>query len=214
MIRAQSVYNLFNKKFDELPLTGAWYDAFGRPESNGSWLVYGGSGSGKSSFAQQLVKYFDEELARAVAYLPLEEGNRSTFQKSAKISCWREKGSKIQILPPAGPEEVKEWLKVHEKTKVLVVDTVQYWKDQYGFDLKQYFELKELFSQKLFVYMSHVKGNEPDGTLAEHIYRDADQKIFTQGFRATSKGRNFGPKGYYSIWPEREKKIWLTKNND
>lgn len=210
MIRAQSVYNLLNKKTDELPFTGEWYDAFSCPEPTGTWLVYGNSGSGKTSFVLQLAKYLDEELKMRVAFQSMEESGRSSLKKSIRRVGWREKGSNIQMLPAASPAEVDEWLELHPKTKIVIVDTVQYWILKYQYSIEQYFEMKAKYSDKLFIYMSHINGNEPDTRTAIQIMRDADQKILVQGFRAISKGRDFGPKGYYVVWPEKEKTIWLV----
>jgi len=211
MIRAQSTYNFLNKKYDELPFAGAWYDAFDKPEPRGTWFVYGDSGNGKTSFLQQMAMYFDEELKMRVAYMSLEEAGRRSFQRSARRAGWKEKGSLIQVLPPAGPDELDEWLEKHNQTKLVIIDTVNYWILKYGFSTTRYFELREKYPDKIFVYMSHVKGNEPDRAIAVDIMRDADLKIFIQGFRAISKGRDIGSKGHYSIWPEREAKIWLTE---
>jgi hypothetical protein len=211
MIRAQSVYNFLNKKYEELPFTGAWYDAFNKPAPSGTWFFYGDSTNGKTSMLQQMAQYFSEELRQRVAYMSLEEYGRPSFQKSARRTGWKEKGSLIQILPPASPDELDEWLEKHNNTKLIIIDTINYWILKYNFSTIRYFKLKEKFPDKIFAYMSHVKGNEPDRAVAVDIMRDADQKVFIQGFRAISKGRSTGTKGYYTIWEEGEKKIWLTE---
>lgn len=210
MIRAQSVYNLLNKKVDELPFTGEWHEAFSCPEPTGIWLVYGNSGSGKTSFLLQLARYFSEELSMRVAFQSMEESGRSSFQRSIRRAGWKEKGGNIQVLPEANPTEVDEWLELHPKTKVVIIDTVQYWILRYQFSIEQYFELKKKYTDKLFIYNSHINGNEPDTRTAIQIMRDADQKVFINGFRAFSKGRHIGSKGHYSIWPDKEKTVWLS----
>ena len=209
MLRAVSIYNLLNKKYRLLEFTGPWRDAFARPEANGTWFVYGSSGSGKSRFAQKLANYLDVELCRRVAYMSLEEGDRYTFQCAVRESGWREKGGRIQVLPAGSVSELDEWLEKSGKTNVVVIDTVQYWIRHYGFKVEDYFMLKEKYRQKIFVYLSHVQGNEPDGATAEHVMRDADLKVFVQGYRAFSKGRFIGERGYYSLWPEKEAELYL-----
>lgn len=63
--------------------------------------------------------------------------------------------------------------------------------------------LREKYSRVLFVFISHVKGNgDPDGATAAFILREASLKIWVEGFRAISKGRIFGPLGYYTVWKE------------
>jgi GTPase SAR1 family protein len=211
MIRAQSVYNFLNKKTEELPFTDEWYEAFANPSPTGIWLIYGNSGSGKTSFILQLAKYFDEDLNMRVAFQSMEEYGRTSLKKACRRVGWREKGSSIQMLPPSSPEELFEWLKKHYKTKVVIIDTIQYWVLKYQFTIEQFFDLKAAHSDKLFIFMSHVNGNEPDGKVAVQVMRDADLKVYVQGFRAISKGRDFGPKGYYVIWPEKERKIYLSE---
>jgi energy-coupling factor transporter ATP-binding protein EcfA2 len=210
MLRAVSVYNLLHKKYRLLPFTGAWLDAFARPEASGTWFVYGPSGSGKSRFAQRLAGYLDAELGRHVAYMSLEEGDRYTFQCAVRASGWREKGGRIRVLPAGSAKELDEWLGKNGKTNVVVIDTVQYWVRHYGLKAEDYFALKKKYGGKLFVYLSHVQGNEPDGAAAEHIMRDADLKIYVQGYRAFSKGRFTGEKGYFSLWPEKEAELYLN----
>jgi hypothetical protein len=43
----------------------------------------------------------------------------------------------------------------------------------------------------------------PAGRSAKSVMYDAKLKIFTEGYRAFSKGRYIGSKGHYDIWPER-----------
>ena len=54
---AKGVRELLSMKFDVMQFDGPWYDAFGTPERRGVWIIWGNSGSGKTSFALQLCKY-------------------------------------------------------------------------------------------------------------------------------------------------------------
>ena len=54
---AKGVRELLSMKFDVMDFKGPWYDAFGTPERRGVWIIWGNSGSGKTSFALQLCKY-------------------------------------------------------------------------------------------------------------------------------------------------------------
>ena len=38
-----SVKNIEDAKFQYIPFDGEWYQAFGRPERSGCWIVYGKS---------------------------------------------------------------------------------------------------------------------------------------------------------------------------
>ena len=54
---AKGVRELLSMKFDVMDFDGSWYNAFGTPERRGVWIIWGNSGSGKTSFALQLCKY-------------------------------------------------------------------------------------------------------------------------------------------------------------
>ena len=75
MSRAMSVTDMLRMKKETYPLEGVWAEAFGEPERNGVWFIWGRSGSGKTSFTMALCK----ELAKfgKVAYDSLEEGWKS-----------------------------------------------------------------------------------------------------------------------------------------
>ena len=79
---AKGVRELLYMKFDTLPFEGEWYDAFGTPESRGVWIVWGKSGSGKTSFVMKLCK----ELCKygRVVYNSLEEGISLTMQNTVR----------------------------------------------------------------------------------------------------------------------------------
>lgn len=90
MKRAISVSELLAMRYDTYKLSDEWKAAFGEPERNGVWFVWGRSGSGKTSFVLKLCK----ELCRfgRVAYDSLEEGSSLTMKNaSLELVCkmWR-----------------------------------------------------------------------------------------------------------------------------
>jgi hypothetical protein len=209
-VRALSVANLLKKRYVLFPFSGAWHDAFLQPETSGAWFIYGGSGNGKTSFTQQLVKYLSEDMGRRVAYLSLEELAGPTMQLSVIRSEWKGKGGRIKVLSEMySPDEIDAWLGIHKSPDVVVIDSVQYWTRLFKFTFTRYQNLIEKHPRKLFVFISQVKNNEPVGAVAQQILSDAALKIFVQGYRAFSKGRYMGPVGYYPVWPEKEKEIWV-----
>lgn len=203
MARAISVHNLLNRKYKLLPFEGAWFDAFKRPSASGAWFIYGASGNGKSSFAQQMVKYL-ASLGLRIAYLSLEEGDDHTMQEAVILSQWEEYAKKIIVVPHETVDEIDARLSKHKSPDILVIDTVQYW----DITFSRYLELKRKHPKKLFIFISHVVGINPETKIATRILRDASLKIFVQGFRAISKGRYIGPKGYYTVWEERAREYW------
>ena len=69
-------------------------------------------------------------------------------------------------------------------------------------------EFKEQHRNKLIIFISHAKGRLPKGRSGESVMFDASLKIYVEGYRAFSKGRFIGPKGYYDIWPEEAARYW------
>ncbi len=72
MGRAISNKNVLTAKFEVAEFDGAFLASFGKPELRGAWIIYGGSGSGKTSFVMQVCKYLTR--FRRVAYDSLEQG--------------------------------------------------------------------------------------------------------------------------------------------
>ena len=86
----------------------------------------------------------------------------------------------------------------------MVIDSFQY--TQMSF--KDYQEFKNRHRDKLIIFISQADGNRPSGRTAVSVMYDATLKIWVEGYRAISKGRYFGSKGYYTIWEERAKVYW------
>mgnify|MGYP002229404285 FL=1 len=63
-----------------MDFSGSFYHLLGRPEPQGAWIIWGQSGSGKTTFTCRLAKYL-AEFGR-VAYLSLEEGDSLSLQRS------------------------------------------------------------------------------------------------------------------------------------
>ena len=83
MSRAISNKNVLAAQFETANFTGPYLASFGRPELRGAWIVWGGSGSGKTTFTLMLCKY----LAgfRRVAYDSLEQGLSLSLQKALSL---------------------------------------------------------------------------------------------------------------------------------
>jgi hypothetical protein len=204
-IRRTSVNNILHKQYDVLPFEGAWREAFDRPEKTGVWFVYGRPANGKSFFCKQLT-YELARLGRKTAYFSIEEGDTLPFQKSIRRAGWMEVQRHIVVetgFVPFG--EMAGWLKKNERVKAVVIDTVQRWDLKPG-DLPA---LLEMFRRRLLIVVSHVKDNNlPDGKVADNLLKAADMKVWVEGYRAHSKGRLYGEKGWYDIWPEHAAAYW------
>ncbi len=179
MGRAISNQNVLAAKFETAEFDGAWLASFGRPELRGAWIVWGGSGSGKTTFTLMLCKYL-AKFGR-VAYDSLEQGLSLSLQKAWERVDMAEAGSNIILLNKEGLAELKTRLKKRRSPEIIVIDSVQYVR---GFNFDAFTKLKDEFPDKLFIYISQAKGANPKGNLAEQIRYDAEIKIKVEGFKA------------------------------
>ncbi len=198
---AKGVRELLSMKFETLPFEGAWYDAFGTPENCGVWIVWGESGSGKTTFVMKLCK----ELCRfgRVVYNSLEEGISLTMQNTVKRSNMLEANRRF-LLVSESLEELSLRLKRQKSPDFVVIDSFQYLQISYP----QYIKFKEQHRNKLLIFISHASGKNPDGRPAKKVKYDASLKIYVEGKRAFSHGRFIGPVGYFDIWPEEAEKYY------
>lgn len=186
MRRAYSVHNVLDATFRTLPFDGEWLAAVGRPEPTGSWMVYGPPKNGKTTFALMLAKYLSRFVR--VAYDSVEEGLSLTIRLAMERVGMLDAGGSVVLLDREGVPELMERLSRRRSPDVVVVDSVQF------LDLKfaDYRRLKEAFPRKLFIYVSHVEGQQPEGNTARRIWRDANVAFKVQGFRAFPVGRYGG----------------------
>ena len=181
MSRAISNKNVLAAQFETAEFTGAYLASFGRPELRGAWIVWGGSGSGKTTFTLMLCKY----LAgfRRVAYDSLEQGLSLSLQKAWERVAMEEAGSNIILLNKEDLPELRARLRKRKSPEIIVIDSVQYLTKFY---MQQFKELKAEFPNKLFIFISQADKAEkdPDGYVAKKIRYDADIKIRVEGYKA------------------------------
>lgn len=95
MSRAISNKNVLAARFDTADFDGPFLASFGRPELRGVWIIWGGSGSGKTTFTLQLCKYLTK-FGR-VAYDSLEQGLSLSLQRAWERVEMAEAGSNIIV---------------------------------------------------------------------------------------------------------------------
>lgn len=212
MARAYSSANVRAKRFKLVPFEGAWLDSFGYPALQGTWLIYGKSGSGKTSFCLALAKYLTQ-FGR-VLYNSLEQGLSPTMQSAWLRSGLDEAGRRIRLLDREGYEELFDRLGKRQSPEIVIIDSINYFK---GLRLSDYERLRTRYRKKLFVIIAHEKGGEPKGALAQDIKYDAGVKIRVEGYRArvTSRYAADGVGGQdYIIWREGADRYWGTESTD
>jgi len=201
MGKAISVTEILNRTFKEMPFEGEWKDCLGVPEMSGAWIVWGHSGNGKTHFTLMLAKYLCN-FGR-VAYNTLEEGARKSMQRAVKEVNMRPVARRFVLLDREPMDELRDRLSKRKSPDIVIIDSFQY----SGMSKRDYMQLKTDFPRKLFIFISHAAGNNPEGRTANSIKYDADVKIRVEGYKAFPISRYGGGK-VFTIWPEGAAGYW------
>ena len=206
MKRAYSPIEVLQMKRKVLEFGGAWEASMGKPAASGTWIIWGNSGNGKSSFVMQLAKYlcqFDK-----VIYDSLEESTGLSVQKSLQRHGMAEVSRRFQILDRESMDDLSERLKRKKSAGIVIVDSFQY----SGLNYAGYKKLKEAHPGKLLIFISHAEGTRPEGRAAKKVEYDADVKIYVEGFKATCKSRFMDVPGVpFVIWDEGANKYAMRE---
>ena len=157
----------------------------------------------------QLSKYLTR--FRRVAYNSLEQGLSLSLQKAWERVAMEEVGSRIILLAKESLQDLKLRLSKKQSPDIVVIDSVQYW---HGLKWSDFTSLKDGYPNKLFIFVSHERGNLPDGKLAQKIRYDSDVKIRVEGYKAFVTTRYESPElgeggADFVIWEEGANKYWL-----
>ncbi len=205
MKRAWSIKNILDKKYNIVPFTDAWKEAFGEPEARGVWFIFGESGSGKGDFVMQLCRFLAMYVGKG-AYNSLEESDSKTMQDTIARNGMSDV-AKQMVFFKMPMETCSDWLAKRKGIKYLVIDSFQY--TQYTFN--QWLDFKEKHPNVLIIVVSQCDGKIPRTSAARRVMSDADLKIWVEGYRAHIKGRYIGKKGYYTIWQKGADAYWGTE---
>lgn len=211
MGRAISNKNVLTAKFEVADFDGEFLASFGRPELRGAWIIYGGSGSGKTTFVMQVCKYLTR--FRRVAYNSLEQGLSLSLQKAWERVGMLEVGNKIILLNKEQLKDLRVRLLKKQSPDVIVIDSVHYLR---RFNMDQYQNLRDEFPNKLFIFVSHEKGGMPKGMMAQNIRYDSEIKIRVEGYKAFVTTRyevaERGEGGAdFIIWEQGAQDYWVDK---
>lgn len=209
MGRAISNKNVLMARFEVAEFDGRFLASFGKPELRGAWLIYGGSGCGKTTFVMQLCKYLTR--FRRVAYNSLEQGLSLSLQKTWLRVGMEEAGNRIILLDKEQMKDLRNRLVRKHSPDVVVIDSVQYLRRFYA---EQYQSLRDEFPDKLFIFVSHESNGNPKGAIAQSIRYDADIKVRVEGYKAFVTTRyevsELGEGGAdFVIWEEGASKYWI-----
>lgn len=211
MGRAISNKNVLTAKFEVADFDGAFLASFGRPELRGAWIIYGGSGCGKTTFVMQVCKYLTR--FRRVAYNSLEQGLSLSLQKAWERVGMEEVVNRIILLNKESLKDLRVRLAKKQSPDVIVVDSVQYW---HGLKWSDFTNLKDDYPNKLFIFISQERGGLPDGKLAQKIRYDSEIKIRVEGYKAFVTTRyevaDLGEGGAdFVIWEAGAQEYWIDK---
>lgn len=209
MKRAISNRNVMQATFEVAPFEGAWLRSIGRPELKGSWIIYGGSGCGKTTFVMMLCKYLTQ-FGR-VAYDSIEQGLSLSLRRAWERVGMEEVGSSIILLDKETLAEVKQRLARRKSPRIIVIDSVHYWM---GFTMRDYMSLRAKHPDVLFIFIAHEQRGEPKGSLARSIRYDAEVKIRVEGYKAFVTTRyEVSEKGEggadFIIWEQGAREYWM-----
>ena len=199
--------NIVATKHKTMAFTGKWLDSFGEPPVSGSWIIYGTSGSGKTSFALQLAKYLTE--FDRVLYWTLEQGNSKTFQKAWKREKMSECGTKITVADEDTDFDTIEKKMLQRKGHgILIIDSLTPLKGQ-SFNILQYESLRKRMKNKLLIWVSHEKNGIPDTNVGDYIMKLADLKMRVEGFKVMINSRSGEKMQDFVIWEKGAKEYWV-----
>lgn len=211
MSRAISNKNVLTAKFEVADFEGEFLASFGRPELCGAWIIYGGSGCGKTTFVMQVCKYLTR--FRRVAYNSLEQGLSLSLQKAWERVGMGEVGNRIILLNKEQLKDLRVRLSKKQSPDIIVIDSVHYLR---RFNMDQYQNLRDDFPNKLFIFISHESAGMPKGTMAQNIRYDSDIKIRVEGYKAFVTTRyevaELGEGGAdFVIWEQGAQEYWVDK---
>lgn len=213
MSRAISNKNVLSAQFETADFTGEYLASFGRPELRGTWIIWGGSGSGKTTFTLMLCKYLSG-FGR-VAYDSLEQGLSLSLQRAWERVNMAEAGSNIILLNKEELPDLRERLEKRKSPDIIVIDSLQYMD---GLTKRAYKYLKRDFPDKLFIFISQADNadKDPAGNVAKHVRYDADIKIRVEGYKAFVTTRYEVPErgeggADFVIWQEGADAYWLNQ---
>ena len=205
MKRAYSPKEIAKKTYKTLPWGGRWEEAFGLPEENSTWFVYGASAQGKSSFVMQLA--WELTHYGQVLYLSYEEGISQSFQERLLLFELDKRQGWFRVAINDTIEDLTERLKKRHSAKFIIVDSLQ----EAGWEWPETKALLEMFPKKSFIFISQVSKGQPLGKPAVRVRYMAGVKVNVRGFRAYCQGR-FNPDvgNSFVVWEEG---VLRTTNN-
>ena len=187
--RAYSADSVISMERELCEFDGQWLEAVGKPELKGTWCIGGLPKNGKTSFTMQLAKYLTRW--HLVAYNSIEEGISASFAETLRRCRMDEvKANRFIVLNNEDIKDIECRLSKRKSPKIVIIDSIQF----LGLNTETYLRWKKRFPEKLFIYITHLQGQYPEGKTALKIWRDSDVVVKVEGFRAYPTSRYGGGK--------------------
>lgn len=196
--RAYSYEDIDRINFPEIKLDEEWKKHLGEPQlGNSHWLVYGGSGHGKTSYVLQAVKQICSH-SQKVHYNTSEEGMKKGFKMALKRNHM--KGVTGFNYHQETMDQLTARLIRKRQPKIVVIDSVQYFFRKMRSE--HYFDFISQFQDTTFIWISGADGKKPKGKIAEDIYYDADIVVNVTDYQAVIEKNRFEAYEPRIIWQE------------
>lgn len=151
----------------------------------------------------QLAKYLTN--FGNVLYNTHEEQISMSLQNAMYDYDMEEVEDSFLVVPGESVDDLINRLSRRKSPNIIFIDSVQHAE----WTKRQYKLLKTRFPNKLFIYISHARGKNPKGEVAQFIRYDADLKIRVEGFRAFVQGRLNKDEGqFFDIYPKKSAIYW------
>lgn len=208
--RALTYDDIKNTKRSYIPFTGEFQEVFSRPQDKGVWLIWGASGSGKSSFVMQLCAEFAKHYKVLYNSLEEEPDDDDFFERMERSGLEALKQNFHAVKEDY--HDLIRRLERKQSAKVVVIDSATYFFKGRG-AFNDYIDLvRKKFPKKIFIITAHAKGSNPEDQLEFDIMHDANMKVRTDAYGAYNKGRKYGRKNPYIIWEEEYDKLQGVQN--
>jgi predicted ATP-dependent serine protease len=196
--RAYSYADIEKITFKTIKIDDDWKEHLGEPQlGNSHWLVYGGSGEGKTTYVLQVVKQICSR-GQKVHYNTKEEGMKKGFQMALKRNNM--KGVLGFNYHQETLEQLSARLGRQRQAKIVVIDSVQYFFRKMRSE--HYFDFISQFEDTTFIWISGSDGNKPRGQIANDIYYDADIVINVSNYQAVIEKNRFEAYEPRIIWQQ------------
>lgn len=186
-----TVANVQNQSVTRLDWVGEFLNAFGRPQNRGLWFVWGGSGSGKSSFVMQLAKALAQLFSVLYNLLEEEPDDSDYIDRTIQFNMQDVKDN-FHTANYNTIEQLDVYCEKRNSAKVIIIDSIVYLTK----DWDAWFAFKKKWEKKkILIVVGHAKGKNPKTEFEDKIMFDAKMKIFITGYLAICKGRTIGKNG-------------------